>query len=337
VLTSTRGESPPRNLGVGPTALFLLFSWAVPVNAEPPAIWAGLRPGEFRVGYCHLPGVSTAFDLWYPTYVVASPLTFQAYLGNTAESFSTFLTRQGLSATSVEAFLNAPVYATSEPTAAPGRFPLVLLAQGNGEDAADQAVLAEFLASYGYVVASAPSPMIHRPMTEESQIGEFADLQERALEEAVGMASAAVNARTARMAVIGHSFGARAALLLAMEDRRVRALVSLDGGIGTTTGTKYLETASSFHAERQLPPTLHVYEKLDEFMKPDFTFLTNLHIRILVLVEAHDMHHIHFTSYGFASAILPEVAAMTRAGQGIRENVATVANKVREFVDQQLR
>ena len=33
-------------------------------------------------------------------------------------------------------------------------FPLVLIAQGNRQDAPDQAVLSEFLASHGYVVAS---------------------------------------------------------------------------------------------------------------------------------------------------------------------------------------
>lgn len=59
---------------------------------------------------------------------------------------------------------------------------LSLIAHGNGQDAADQAVLAEFFASHGYVVASVPSPMKKHPMTGESQIGAFAEEQARASE-----------------------------------------------------------------------------------------------------------------------------------------------------------
>jgi len=37
-------------------------------------------------------------------------------------------------------------------------------------------------------------------------------------------------------ALVGHSFGARSALLVAMSERDIAALVSLDGGIGAKTG-----------------------------------------------------------------------------------------------------
>ena len=46
------------------------------------------------------------------------------------------------------------------------------VAQGNAQTVQDQAHLAEYLASYGYVVATTPSPMlITGPLTDESQVG----------------------------------------------------------------------------------------------------------------------------------------------------------------------
>jgi pimeloyl-ACP methyl ester carboxylesterase len=52
-----------------------------------------------------------------------------------------------------------------------------------------------------------------------------------------------------RMGVVGHSFGARAALLLAMLDPQVAAVVSLDGGIGTASGRASLEALPIYRAE----------------------------------------------------------------------------------------
>jgi Dienelactone hydrolase and related enzymes len=283
------------------------------------SLWAGLSPGRFHAGYRHVDGV----DLWYPSKTDGASMHFRDYLGADA---------RGLSSQATESFLGAHVYATRDAIAAKGRYPLVLIAQGNGQDAADQAVLAEFLASHGYVVASVPSPMKKHPMTDESQIGAFAEEQARALERARVVASRAVRIQKKRQAVIGHSFGARAALLLAARDRNIRAVVSLDGGIGTATGNQYLQ----FDHHAPLPPLLHIYEELDPFMKPDFTFLKELRTASLTTTPTAGMHHIHFTTYGFAAAAIAEVATVTKAGPQVRENVAGTARLVLTFLDDHL-
>jgi len=291
------------------------------------SLWAGLLPGRFHAGYRHVDGV----DLWYPSQTDGASMHFRDYLGTDAPDLEKFLHERGISRDGVVSFVDAHVYATRDAIAAKGRFPLVLIAQGNGQDAADQAVLAEFLASHGYVVASVPSPMKKHPMTGEPQIGAFAEEQESALERARGVAARVVRIEKNRQAVIGHSFGARAALLLAARDRNIRAIVSLDGGIGTATGNQFLK----FDRHAKLPPVLHIYEELDPFMKPDFTFLKELRTASLATTPTTDMHHIHFTTYGFAAAAIQEVATVTKAGPHVRESVARTAQLVLTFLDEQ--
>ena len=76
------------------------------------------------------------------------------------------------------AWLDAPMLATADPDPSGGRFPLVLVAQGNGQSAPDQAPLAEYLASHGYVVATSPSPMrISGPLVDEASVGARAEEQ----------------------------------------------------------------------------------------------------------------------------------------------------------------
>src|SRR5207237_8585318 len=112
----------------------------------------------------------------------------------------------------VERWLARPMRAIprAPPLATP--VPLVLVAQGSGNSASDQAVLCELLASHGFAVATSPSPTrITGPMKGEEDIARTAE--EQALDLAV-LAKAAPEGpfvakdRTARGA---HSLGARAA------------------------------------------------------------------------------------------------------------------------------
>jgi len=99
-------------------------------------------------------------DVWYPASAPGQPLTFAQYLGGREAD-----TRALLGESSAK-FLDAPTFATREAVPATRPAALVLMAQGNGQDAADQAVLAEYIASHGYIVASVPSPMIRQPNVE---------------------------------------------------------------------------------------------------------------------------------------------------------------------------
>jgi pimeloyl-ACP methyl ester carboxylesterase len=106
---------------------------------------------------------------------------------------------------------------------------------------------------------------------------------------------------------VGHSFGARGALLYDMRERRVAALVSLDGGIGTATGRAGFEAAPSFRAGSARAPILHFYQPLDKFMTPDFGLLRSHDSAERWLVRVPGLHHHQFTSLGAASMAFPQL------------------------------
>ena len=194
-------------------------------------------------------------------------------------SAAAFLIGAHVPADEVARLFSTPLAATRSSPSIASHSPLVLVGQGNGQSTADQVVLCEYLASHGFVVASTPSPTLRASLEREDQVGDFAETQCDDLASAILAVAAVLPADTTGIAVLGHSFGARGALLLAMRDPRVRAIVSLDGGIGTATGDSSFRGAPSFRAGAPLPPILHFYETLDPFMAPDFTLLKSLHTR----------------------------------------------------------
>ncbi len=304
-------------------------------TAAPP-LWNGLTPGQFGVGFRHLESPSRV-DVWYPSADSGRRMLYRDYLGDAATGLAEFLKNTGVGTATVDSFFNGPLHAIADGRPNTGSFPLVLIAHGNQQDASDQAVLAEFLASHGFVVASTPSPMLRTPMERQSQLAEFAEMQAADLQAAVPIVASAVHADTSRLFLVSHSFGARSALLVAMQDPRVRAMVSLDGGIGTATGIAELRAAKSFRADARVPPLLHVYEELDAVMTPDFTFLRGLRADTLVLEQTAAMHHVHFTTYGFASAVFPEIAKVTRANAATALEVRRIGEDVLRFLRAQFR
>ena len=301
-----------------------------------PPLWNGLTPGQFGVGFRHLDG-NPRVDVWYPSADTGRRLIYRDYVGAATDGLVNFLRNTGVGSATADSFVNSPLRAIENGQPLTGRFPLVLLAHGNQQDAADQAILAEFLSSNGFVVASTPSPMLRARMERQSQLAEFAEMQAADLRAALTTVSTVVGADTSRLFLVSHSFGARSALLLAMQDPRVRAIVSLDGGIGTATGIAELRAAPSFRAEARVPPLLHVYEELDAVMKPDFAFLRTLKADTLVLEHAAALRHVHFTTFGFAAAAFPEIAKVTRAGAGTAGEVRKIADEVLRFLQAQSR
>jgi len=327
----------------------------------------GPSRAEWAVGFTHLvaadstrplsSGSPRALDvgIWYPARRAgAQTLTYRTYFllappardslapaeaaRRELDEFTGFLAAHGAAPAAVTAWLDAPMAATADAPLAAGRFPLVLVAQGNGQTLHDQAPLCESLASHGFVVATAPSPMrIAGPLADEREVG--ARASEQALDLAFVLAQVAmrpeVDAR--RVGVIGHSFGARAALLLSMREPRVAALVSLDGGIGTAAGRESLEAAPAYAPDSARAPILHFYERLDPFMAPDFGLLRSLTSadRYLVLVPA--MHHHHFTSLGDASVEHPALRGAVAATAGTASAWAAVSAATRDFLDAYLK
>src|SRR5262249_27389927 len=187
-----------RQVGRGPTAMLAATALAAQLLAAPASPLLGtVAPGEHAVAFRVLGRRDAVrrdrpvqIALWLPAAEPGSkpPLAYRDYsalsltekeLVPVAEDarakaeagWKSFLAERGIPEETADRWLSAPMLARPDAVPARGRFPLVLVAQGNGQSAMDQAVLAEILASRGYAVATCPSPMsISGPMNDASEI-----------------------------------------------------------------------------------------------------------------------------------------------------------------------
>ena len=327
------------------------------------AAGGGLPPGKWPVGFTRFTAADSTRALesgqprlldvgvWYPARTTSrARLTYREYFLDTPPHRTTlpsedtvqreyddlialFRSREAPDSV-VQHWLRAPMLATVDAPLSGGRFPLVLVAQGNAQTVHDQAPLAEYLASHGYVVATMPSPMlITGPLSDEREVGARAKEQALDLDFVRRVLADRRDVLGQRMGVVGHSFGARAALLLAMLDPQVAAVVSLDGGIGTASGRASLEALPIYRAEAARAPILHFYEELDAFMAPDFGLLRSLTAADRWLVAVPAMHHHHFTSLGAVSIEYPSLRGAIGATAATALAYTAVAAATCEFLD----
>ncbi len=140
-----------------------------------------------------------------------------------------------------ERLYGAKVRAIRDAKPAPGRFPVLISAPGQGYPAFDNSVMAEFLASHGFVVIASPSMGPDGRDMPDSPLA--IDAETRDLEFLAGFVQALPQADTDRIAAIGFSLGGAPAALFALRNARVKALVSLDGVL---RDDRYLKTLSAF-------------------------------------------------------------------------------------------
>ena len=248
--------------------------------------------------------------------------------------FRAFLASAGVKPAEAESLLSTRMHAARDAAPLPGRFPLVLIAQGNDQSAHDQAFLAELLAARGFAVASVPSQArIGGHMKSEQEVPAQARDQAADLAFALKIVRGEGNVRPGRYGLVGHSFGARSALLLAMRDTDVGALVSLDGGIGAATAKGVFEKTRGFDREAAVAPILHLYEIGDRFPVSDLAPLRALVRSDRWLVRVDDMRHVHFSSLGVLAGEAPSLTAVTSADPSTKDAWDAVAAATAGFLE----
>lgn len=338
---------------------------------EVPALWGALRPGPWDVGVRVLavagekaPGASASaarslqVTVWYPSrtndggyplryrdYVVLSGTEQRAETSEntgageaTVAAYQKLLTDNGVPESAVAAWLGAPVAAVRGAPPVTGRFPLVLVAQGRFHSAHHQAVLSEYLASHGFIVATTPSPFRPDapPVAPPEDVLAGARVQAEDLERTLSALRAQPNVDAAHVAVVGHSFGARAAFLFALRHPETAALVSLDGGIANQQGKDWLTGLADFRPEAFRVPLLHLYQEGDAVVTPDFELMTSLKHTERWLLLLPGLRHADFTSLGAATAVAPELAPPGHAEDTAR-GWATTAETTRRFLEATVR
>jgi dienelactone hydrolase len=290
-------------------------------------------------------------SFWYPAGGSGRPITLKDYvlLAATETSrapatpaaeqealarYRAYMGRAKLTHSQVDAILGTKMRALRDAAAGPGTFPLVMIAQGNGESAYDQAFLAEMLAGRGYAVGTTPSQArISTPMKSQAEIPAQALDQAADIRVAAEALRRESSVRPGNLGLVGYSFGARSALLYEIQHRDVAALASLDGGIGSKIGRGMLERAAGFNPKRVEAPLLHFYEEEDRYVPVDLDLIRSFDRSDRWLVKVQGMRHVHFSTTGILVRTNPPLAAITSASEKTAGAWDAVAAATIAFLD----
>jgi dienelactone hydrolase len=206
--------------------------------------------------------------VWYPAEKSSGKImTFGDYaaLIETETSFNKPI-EHGKPQAFVEQYMHGitalPAWAVRDATMQAGQFPVVIYAPSLNAPATENIDLCEYLASNGYVVMASPSMgAASRTMTVDL-VG--ANAEARDMSFLIDFAKTLPNTEISEVAAMGYSWGGMAALFEAARDKRVRALISLDGSFRYSAGT--VQEAGDVHPDQMTIPLL-VFSRAEETLE----------------------------------------------------------------------
>jgi hypothetical protein len=187
-----------------------------------------------------------------------------------------------------------------------GKHPVVIYAPSYQASSAENFILCEYLASQGYLVLATPSRGVDQRQMGKGTTAE-AEAQLHDLNFLVGHASTLPNADLDRLYTIGFSFGGFPSVLLAMRNRYVDGVISLDG---TMQYHPEVLTASKFYqpdglrvpfvhfSQQEIPEAVLLEDGIDpDFGKP-FVFFDSLRQAPAYHFRAKHLTHGNFSAMG---------------------------------------
>src|SRR6202034_530645 len=202
-----------------------------------------------------------------------------------------------LQAAEMNAYRNAPW--------AKGVFPTALCFSGLNGAINSNAILAEYLASQGYIVASISLLGPFDEQTFQSRTPDDLESSVRDMEFAWSiLQDEPKNIDKSKLAVIGHSVGAIEAVILGLRNADVSAVIALDGTYGFQGLSSVLTHSYGYAPEKMRASFLDLrraqgaqgnepldFSAVDSFRHADRTFIT-----------IEKMHHSDFTSFAMIGA-----------------------------------
>ncbi|HEY4766753.1 MAG TPA: hypothetical protein VIH75_23980 [Candidatus Sulfotelmatobacter sp.] len=306
-----------------------------------PQLWGNLHPGRHAVGFRtifrydssrtwkttrgydrtfspDLKGRPIQINLWYPASPdqSATKMRFGDYVDQSApEGFAALNTimRQrsrddaagSVPSAEIPALRSAQMNAYRGAPSEKGIFPVVLYFGGLNAPINSNAVLTEYLASQGYIVASISLLGPFDEQTFQSRTPDDLESSVRDMEFAWSiLQDEPKNIDKSKLAVIGHSVGAIEAVILGLRNADVSAVIALDGTYGFQGLSSVLTHSYGYAPEKMRASFLDLrraqgaqgnepldFSAVDSFRHADRTFIT-----------IEKMHHSDFTSFAMIGA-----------------------------------
>ena len=204
----------------------------------------------------------------------------------------------------IPALQSAEMNAHRDALSVPGRFPAVLYFGGLNAQINANAILAEYLASYGYVIASISLIGPSDEQTFQSRTADDLEASVRDMEFAWSVLQDAPDVDKAKLAVMGHSVGAIEAVILGLRYANVSTVIGLDGTYGFPGLSAVVTHAYGYAAGKMRSPFLDLRRAQGaQGNEPlDFTVVESFRHSDRTLIAIEKMHHSDFTSFAMIGA-----------------------------------
>ena len=199
----------------------------------------------------------------------------------------------------VESERRTRMWAVRDAVPKAGKYPVLIYAPSINNTTFENADIAEYLASHGYIVIAAPT--IGETSRWIKKDLKHAELQVADIRFLIDYARTLPQADMSRVAVAGFSWGGLSNVLAAAKDERIKALVCMDGAVryfnSIVTQAKYavpekLKTPLLFLA--QSPASMENNIRYKEDMSA--SFMSRMSNADVYLLTMYPMEHVHFGS-----------------------------------------
>ncbi|HEX8197004.1 MAG TPA: acyl-CoA thioester hydrolase/BAAT C-terminal domain-containing protein [Pyrinomonadaceae bacterium] len=230
--------------------------------------------------------------------------------------------------------MKMPTAAVKNAPAENGRFPIILYGGGTEMSTDENVILWEYLASHGYIVAVVPMMGAYTVSSYADAIG--FETQTRDMEFLFEQARELPNADTSRIGAMGFSFSGQAALLMAMRNPDIKAVVGLDPSFISKFYSQFLKNSPFYNVDSVVVPVLEMHRRDASTVFYEITDALKYSERYSF--DINDLNHIDFTSFALLyTAVLPEQAKQNSPISARKTAYEAMSRYILDFLDVQLK
>lgn len=233
-----------------------------------------------------------------------------------------------------ERLIKIPTAAIRNAPVAKGRFPLIIYGGGANFGTDENVVLWEYLASHGYIVAAVPT--MGADTVDYSADDAGLEILTRDMEFLFAQVRNLPNVDADRVAAMGFSYGGQAALLMAMRNPDIKAVVGLDPSFIGTFYSKFLKNSPFYNVDNVMIPLLEMHRKDPQTVTYDLTDALKYAERYSF--EINDLSHVDFTNFALLySAVLSEQARQNPPISARKAAFEAMSRYILDFFDVHLK
>ena len=316
------------------TVLILFFGISTTILGQDYPSWGNLEGGKHKVGFRTIETYDSTrtykpdeglryrpllIHLWYPTsssskdymkyksYIMLetqretfSNNNFEDYCNQIIQAYIDYgKNLMGNLDVTVNEVLSSQTASISNAEPKTGKFPLIIYAPSFGKSSIQNNIACEYLASHGYIVASAASAGENSQVMTTDERGVMAQVLD--IEFLINYLKITDNIDPEKIGTLGYSWGGVSNIIHQMRNDEVKAVASWDGSI-EYHGYGIAKNMKDFNSDKLKVPYIFFSNKNEDYT--EFPFYISVSSNHKYLYRFKKLEHAEFTSYwtNFSSA-----------------------------------